>query len=795
MIASIEEFLRDVYGDRPSLLFGINPNRDETKCRTFDDPIAGQKWAQDTNRAWGVYYHVNPVRADVKRDHKASKTDIECVMFLQVDIDPRTGEDRDAERVRILALLRAYKHKPTFIIDSGNGYQALWRLRQGPETLLDGTEERADALGRYSRQIANELGGDCTHDVSRVLRLPFLTNWVSDKKRKKGRIDAPTSLVEFNADAVYDLDDFTPAPAPRPKGISGPAGASSPASSPLPLGDGTPMDVDALRDWCAANGKTVSEVTLAIISTGEHPIEPGKYGSRSEPLFRVVCDLVRADVDRNVIFGVIAGPNAIGESVREKRGWKSYAIRQIERAEEQAIDPALLEMNDKHFIVLDHGGKTRVMTHVWDAELKREKLVSQTKDDLSLYYANERVSLGEHKSIPRNLFWLAHPRRAQFETMFFDPGKKGEGVDLAGHYNLWRGWAVNPQKGDWSLTRQLIDNILSGGNPEYADYILRWAAWAVQYPDRPAEAALVFRGGKGTGKGTFGRALRDVFGQHGMQVFSPSQVTGKFNAHLRDCCLLFADEAVRPGRDGGDSQLKGMITEPVLAVEGKGKDLVPIQNRLHVVMASNEDYVVPASPDERRYAVFDVPNIHSSENEKKTFFQRLNEQLQAGGLAAMLFDLLNLNLGDFHPRWSIPQTEALARQKRGSLTGINAVVFDLLCVDGWGPIAKQTRRGRFVATESLREYAVNWLGKAGGPEHHVSAYTIRELLTVLGCVKYRLGGGGDNGYLLPTTAEMRRLWNRVRFEWWAEVEEAEVEEAEPEELDHEPDDDDAKPPF
>jgi hypothetical protein len=33
-------------------------------------------------------------------------------------------------------------------------------------------------------------------------------------------------------------------------------------------------------------------------------------------------------------------------------------------------------------------------------------------------------------------------------------------------------------------------------------------------------------------------------------------------------------------------------------------------NRLHVVMASNEDWVIPAGPYERRYQVQDVANTH-----------------------------------------------------------------------------------------------------------------------------------------------------------------------------------------
>lgn len=768
--ASAIAFLSRWFPDSPWVLTSIIPDG-KTDTRTFqpNQNEAAARWIEERQGVQNLYFHVNPVRRDL--NVKASKEDIARLAWLHVDIDPRAGEDHDEERARAFRLLQEFKLRPTVIVDSGGGYQGFWKLNPDSRLEINGIVTRAQELEVYNIQLEKVFGADHCHNVDRIMRIPGTINVPTARKLKKGRKPYLASLVEWN-EVSYNIDQFTPAVRVQPKDPGLLAGGQPRVKV---TGNVPVVGTDELREWAKENGKTISDHTLALIATGEDPINPGKYGSRSEALFKVCCDLVRADVNREIIFSVITGPNGIAESVREKRGSEAYAWRQIERAEEKAINPVLLEMNERHFIVQDHGGKTRVMTRLYDAEMKRDKLVSQAKEDLTLYYANRRVSLGEDKQAPVGTWWLAHPRRRQFETMFFDPGKKGDGVDQPGHYNLWRSWAVDPVRGDWSLMRHHIEAVLASDNAEYADYIVRWAAWAVQNPDQPEGVALVFRGGKGTGKGTFARALCSVFGQHGMQVFSPVQVTGKFNAHLRDCCLLFADEAVRPGRDGGESQLKGMITEPLLPIEGKGKDTISAQNRLHVVMASNIGYVVPASADERRFAVFDVPTLFATKSEQKAYFTPLYGQMEAGGLAAMLFDLLEMDLGDWHPRWHIPATKALAHQQRENLAGIEAVVFDLLLADGWGVLAKAARNGRFVATEALREYASNWLGKTGGPEDHVSAFTIRELLGALGCTKYRVGGGGENGYLLPSTREMRQRWNAVRFKWWDDDPEADAE--------------------
>ena len=81
----------------------------------------------------------------------------------------------------------------------------------------------------------------------------------------------------------------------------------------------------------------------------------------------------------------------------------------------------------------------------------------------------------------------------------------------------------------------------------------------MQHPNRPAEVAVVLRGGKGSGKGIFGRWLRRMFGQHGMQVTNSSHLVGKFNLHLRDCIFLFADEAFYAGDKQHESVLLSLI--------------------------------------------------------------------------------------------------------------------------------------------------------------------------------------------------------------------------------------------
>jgi hypothetical protein len=205
-------------------------------------------------------------------------------------------------------------------------------------------------------------------------------------------------------------------------------------------------------------------------------------------------------------------------------------------------------------------------------------------------------------------------------------------------------------------------------------------AWAVQHPAEQAETAVVFIGEPGTGKGTLGKALCRIFGQHALHLSAAEDLTGKFNAHLRQCSFLFGDECYGPKDKRAEGQLKRMITENTLMIEPKGRDKVRVQNRLHTMLASNHDWVVPAAAYERRYVVGRVADTHRQD---PAWFGPIYQQLKNGGYEAMLFDLLNHNLGDWHPR-QIVRTAALGQQQEQSLEPFDAWFLDLLH-DGYLP--------------------------------------------------------------------------------------------------------------
>ena len=94
-------------------------------------------------------------------------------------------------------------------------------------------------------------------------------------------------------------------------------------------------------------------------------------------------------------------------------------------------------------------------------------------------------------------------------------------------------------------------------------------------------------------------------------------------------------------------------------IEPKGVDAFQMPNRLKILMASNSDWVVPASADERRYFVLDVPDKRKGD---KLYFNALAAAIEGDELAALLAELLEMDLSGFDHR-NPPHTDGLNKQK------------------------------------------------------------------------------------------------------------------------------------
>lgn len=650
--ASID-FLKKLYPNGPWVLTAINTDRKAIQTVTFhaENEKDAFSWIEKYQNDRNIYYHLNKVNKDLFK--KAEREDIESVHYLHVDIDPRPGEDIEEEQQRALKLLEEFSPSPTAVIFSGGGYQALWALQE--PIPINGDIALAEEAKRYNIQLEIEFGADNCHNIDRILRLPGTVNVPDSKKKRKGRKAALAELLYWHDDRIYELDKFTPAQLVQNKEQTGFGGQTVKISGNIERLDSVDELPDAVPDW-----------VKVLIVQGHIPDNPTKYPSRSEALFAVCCELVRANVEDEVIFAVITDPDfSISSSILEKgTSAEKYAIRQIERAREDAIDPWLRKLNEKHAVISDIGGRCKVITEVFDYAMKRSKISRQSFEDFRNRYMNKHVIVGQSKEgkpleMPVGKWWLQHPSRREYETIVFAPG-----VEMKDAFNLWKGFACEARPGNCDKFLTHVKENICENNQEYFDYIMGWMARAVQKPDTAGQTAIVLRGKMGTGKSFFAKVFGSLWGRHFLQVSDPKHLVGSFNAHLRDCVVLFGDEAFFAGDKKHESVLKMLITEELITIEAKGIDAEAAPNFTHIIMASNDSWVVPAGANERRFFVLDVSDKHMQDSK---YFRDIKDQLENGGREALLHTLLTYDLTNFEVR-KVPKTAALQEQKLLSLS-------------------------------------------------------------------------------------------------------------------------------
>jgi phage/plasmid-associated DNA primase len=118
-----------------------------------------------------------------------------------------------------------------------------------------------------------------------------------------------------------------------------------------------------------------------------------------------------------------------------------------------------------------------------------------------------------------------------------------------------------------------------------------------------------------------------------------------------------------------------MITDETSAIEFKGKDIITVKNYKRLVFASNHDWVVPRDMDDRRFFVLDVSDVHKEDQE---YFAAVHKQMRSGGLEALMYHFLNVDLEDFNPRM-MPATDGAGfDMKLKGMDSIRQWLYELL---------------------------------------------------------------------------------------------------------------------
>lgn len=265
--------------------------------------------------------------------------------------------------------------------------------------------------------------------------------------------------------------------------------------------------------------------------------------------------------------------------------------------------------------------------------------------------------------------WLEWSGRREYNGICFRPELPARN----GYYNTWRGFAAKPleypfasasaRKGFDMFIEHARENVCNGDEKLF-EWLMGYFAHLIQKPYERPLTTLVFKGEKGTGKNALIERIGTLLGEkHFLVAHDKRYLMSNFNGHMEECLMLVLDEAFWSGEKDMEGKLKGMTTQARIPIERKGRESYKADNLARLVVIGNDDWVVPASADERRYAVFTMGEGRQKDNE---FFHEMRVFIDEQGGAEVLLDYLkNFPLGSVDVNRA-PATKGLHEQKIAS---------------------------------------------------------------------------------------------------------------------------------
>lgn len=405
------------------------------------------------------------------------------------------------------------------------------------------------------------------------------------------------------------------------------------------------------------------------------------------------------------------------------------------------------------------GGGSHILWETTD-EKGRDILLHLDKGTFHAKHASQKMTLGK-REYPVTELWMEHKDRRSYDGLCFQPGH----TPPDRFYNLWRGFAYEPAAAyskhpaveAWIAHAR--DNVCHGDSGLFR-WLVGYFAHLVQRPWEKPLVALVFRGGKGVGKNAVVERVGALLGGHFLVTSNRRYLVGNFNGHLENCLLFALDEAFWSGDKQAEGQLKDLITGASHVIEHKGKEPYPVDNKTRVVILGNEDWIIPATHDERRFAVFNVSDARQGD---RMYFENMRTGMERGGYAEFLRYLLDFDLAGVDIN-AAPVTAGLLEQKHATLEPLEQWWLNCLIEgrivggDFEHAFDAQVDAERFRG--AFRRYARERSIRSRLPDERTFGRILKKVCPIAVASKRRDGNGTLPIYRLPSLAEARACWDK-----------------------------------
>jgi|TARA_R110002072_G_scaffold41254_6_gene116134 hypothetical protein len=235
--------------------------------------------------------------------------------------------------------------------------------------------------------------------------------------------------------------------------------------------------------------------------------------------------------------------------------------------------------------------------------------------------------------------WRRSRKHLKLNKRVFEP--ESPIITSEGNLNLWKGYnicmeqAVNfienenygwkQAREDWNFYKNHIEEHLCNGDLDLSNYVLNWMSHLLQRPGKKTEVMLVVKGPEGVGKSVvfakdsqFQRIIAESckYGPF-YQISETNRLFSRFNDRMKDVRYVVLNEALFAGDKKTLSQLKELITDPIITTEKKFGNAVNLDQFYDFVSITNYERASPFTTSSRRWQGIECGNKLSKEGKTK----------------------------------------------------------------------------------------------------------------------------------------------------------------------------------
>ena len=316
--------------------------------------------------------------------------------------------------------------------------------------------------------------------------------------------------------------------------------------------------------------------------------------------------------------------------------WTNLSWR-FEKVEDVAIDMVIKWFSHLHKVLV---GKD---VCVIDENTKDKGVLRDRKNTFDCYRGKE-YKVWFPSGIDREKKEITYKKMNGFQIWFdnapicqgvvCNPDKPFGEIEQDGElvFNDWEEAEPTPLgEGSTEPFWQHIKENVCDGNEECFNYFQMWIYDLLANPLHRNGIAIAVSGDQGCGKSIIGNILSLCFDKKYVSTINNSAaLQDRFDAAWKNSILVMLEESTFAGdrKSGVWSKMKDLITSEITTVERKGIDVQHIQNKLHFLITSNDEFVVPKQKSDRRYLVLRCNNNKRCD---RKFFSSLTWNMKNGG--------------------------------------------------------------------------------------------------------------------------------------------------------------------